>query len=385
MLRLSAILAVSIVCLLSSACSDKVAEHYKTYDDAISAGAAARGWLPSFVPRTAREIDLIHDLDTNHQWFHFKADMASLSSMSLAMKEISLSEIKRKKIVKPKGIKWPAELDDFMFVTPRATFRVFNAVTSTGSLCVAIDSSAGDVFGWTCSYGAEINSSSHTERENTMSTEAQFWWNWWISVAAAFGTVAAVIVALFGQAFRTKFFPPKLALTLVAPEGEKARVRLVWLEQGVSKERWEDARYYHLKVSNQRRWSPANNVQVFLMRLEEPGPDGDLQIKWTGDVPMRWRHQEVFPPARPIGPAADCDLCSVVKGKWLELLPLITPFNLDVKRGDKCLVVLSLQARGNEADSSILRVQVSWDGKWDDGAQEMKQHLIVKVLGDAEA
>lgn len=206
-----------------------------------------------------------------------------------------------------------------------------------------------------------------------------------MAVAAAFGTIATVIVALFGQAFRTKFFPPRLTLQLLAAEGEKAKVRLAWLEQGVPKERWEDARYYHLQVSNKRRWSPASNVQVFLMRVEEPGPDGDLQLRWTGDIPMRWRHQEVFPPTRPIGPSADSDLCSVVKGKWLELLPLVAPFNLEIKRREKCLVVLSLQARGNEADSPILRVQISWDGGWEDGAQEMKRHLVVKVLDSQQA
>ena len=150
MLRLNTILAISLLCLMGFACSDKVAEHYKTYDEAISAGAATRGWLPSFVPRTALEIDLIHDLDTNQQWFHFKADMESLSLMTKDMKAISLSDVKRKKIIKPKGIKWPVELDDVMLVTPRATFRVFHTCPSTGCLCIAIDSSAGDVYGWPC-------------------------------------------------------------------------------------------------------------------------------------------------------------------------------------------------------------------------------------------
>ncbi len=218
-----------------------------------------------------------------------------------------------------------------------------------------------------------------------MTPDIQFWWNWWVSVAVAIGTIATVIVALFGQGFRSKFFPPQLVLKLAVTEGEKARVRLAWLDQGEPKERWEDARYYHLRVSNERRWSPANNVQVFLIRMEEQGPDSELQITWSGEVPMRWRLQEVFPPARTIGPAADCDLCSVVKGKWLELLPLVAPYNMDVKRRQKSLVVLSLQARGNEADSPILRVQISWDGGWEDGAQEMKRHLVVKVLDVQEA
>lgn len=201
----------------------------------------------------------------------------------------------------------------------------------------------------------------------------------------AVGTIAAVLVALFGQAFRSKFFPPKLSLSLVNPGGEKTPVNLTWFENGEAKSRLEDARYYHLRVSNQRRWSPANQVQVFLLRVEEPGPDGELQTTWIGDVPMRWRSQESFPVARTIGPAADSDLCCVVKGKWLELLPLITPYSLTAKRSGAASIVLSLQLRANEADSGILRVQISWDGRWEEGMQEMMRHLVVKVLSQQEA
>jgi hypothetical protein len=38
----------------------------------------------------------------------------------------------------------------------------------------------------------------------------------------AAGTIGATLVALFGQAFRDKFFPPKLTLRLVSSVGEKA-------------------------------------------------------------------------------------------------------------------------------------------------------------------
>ena len=32
-----------------------------------------------------------------------------------------------------------------------------------------------------------------------MSADAMFWWNWWVNVAAAAGTISAVLVALFGE------------------------------------------------------------------------------------------------------------------------------------------------------------------------------------------
>jgi len=213
-------------------------------------------------------------------------------------------------------------------------------------------------------------------------TCAEFWWNWWVNAGVAFATLAAVLVALFGQAFRAKFFPPILTMRLLSADGEKTIARLAWQEDGQINERMEDCRYYHLRVSNARRWSPANQVQVVLLQVEEPGPNGDLRIMWTGAVPLGWRHQQLFPSARTIGAPADVDLCSVVKGKWIQIHPLVTPFNLEVQKHQACAFVLHVQAQGSEADSPVNRVKIAWDGKWHDGAREMQGHLAIEVSGE---
>jgi hypothetical protein len=210
----------------------------------------------------------------------------------------------------------------------------------------------------------------------------QFWLNWGVQAAVALATFAAVLVALFGQAFRAKFFPPRLAVNLADPLGEKTQARLTWFEDGVQKERSEDARYYHLAVRNSRRWSPANQVQVVLLAVEQPGADGRFVATWTGDIPLGWRHQQVYSGPRTIGPTGHVDLCSVVKGKWLQLHPLVMPFNLEVVKRNSANLILRVQARSNEADSAILSIQVSWDGQWHDGATEMQRHLVVRVMPD---
>jgi hypothetical protein len=212
------------------------------------------------------------------------------------------------------------------------------------------------------------------------SPEAQFWWNWSSNAAVALATFAAVLVALFGQAFRAKFFPPKLSLRLLSAEGEKAVVRLQWQEGGAIRERMEDCRYYHVRVSNARRWSSANQVQVMLLEVQELAANGQFQIAWTGAIPLGWRHQQLYPVSRTIGASADVDLCSVVKDKWLEIHPLVKPFNLEVQRRQPTTFMLSLQAQGSEAESAVIRVRIAWDGKWHDGAQEMRRHLVVEVV-----
>jgi hypothetical protein len=144
----------------------------------------------------------------------------------------------------------------------------------------------------------------------------------------------------------------------------------------------EQARYYHLRVSNLRRWSPAKGVQIVLLQVEEPGPDGTLQVTWRGDIPIEWRHQQLFPLSRTIGADADADVCSVVEGCWLRLHLLIQPYNLKVRRDQAAILVLTLKARGDEADSNAFRMKIAWDGQWHPGAEEMRRHLKVDPLSE---
>lgn len=210
-----------------------------------------------------------------------------------------------------------------------------------------------------------------------MSAECQFWLNWAVNAVTAVATVGAVVVALFFDRMRARFFPPLLNLQIANAKGVKTIVRLTSPD---GSERNEDGRYYHLRVANERRWSQASQVQVFLVRIEEPGPDEAFNVTWSGDVPIKWRLQEIFPPARDIGPAADCDLCSVVKNKWVQLHPLIQPFNLNTTKREACRFVVTLQARSTEADSPFIRIQIAWDGRWEDGDHEMQRHLTLRVL-----
>jgi hypothetical protein len=85
---------------------------------------------------------------------------------------------------------------------------------------------------------------------------------------------------------------------------------------------------------------------------------------------------------RTIGPPADCDVCGVIKGEGFELRTLITLFALEAKRSDACHLIVTLQARGREADSNVVRMKIDWDGKWADGAEEMTQHMKVRVISE---
>lgn len=153
-----------------------------------------------------------------------------------------------------------------------------------------------------------------------MNPDQQFWWNWVVNLAVAVATFLAVLIALFGQQLWSEFFPPHLRMRLLRKEGEKAP--LIRQNQGVT-EQFDDSRYYHLQVWNtRRRVSPAKQVQVYLTRLDEPGPSGRPQVVWVGNVPLRWRNQEFVPLAQTIGAPKDCDFCMVQKkDRSLSLMP----------------------------------------------------------------
>lgn len=72
---------IAIVLLSLSACSEQVVESYPTWAEAQRAGAVERGWLPAFVPQSAREITDSHDLDSNRQTLLFVARPSDVESM----------------------------------------------------------------------------------------------------------------------------------------------------------------------------------------------------------------------------------------------------------------------------------------------------------------
>ncbi|RYF40892.1 MAG: hypothetical protein EOO38_21325 [Cytophagaceae bacterium] len=79
-------LSVFLIC----GCSDHVEETYATFDEAVSAGASDRGWIPSFVLKSAKSITDAHNLDTNEQELEFLVDPADVSNMVLGMRPISI-------------------------------------------------------------------------------------------------------------------------------------------------------------------------------------------------------------------------------------------------------------------------------------------------------
>jgi hypothetical protein len=212
----------------------------------------------------------------------------------------------------------------------------------------------------------------------------RFWWNWWVTGAAAMTTVLAVFAAIAGPLLadfaRAKWCPPTLTVQRTSAEGEIGRNRYQ-LQTGSEKE--EQRRFFHLTVANQnRRISPAEDVQVSLLTLQEQGDGGNWDTAWVGDIPLTWRNQQISPLQRTFGHPYDCDLCSVGKDLGFSLALLVQPLNMVsyTNRKKKVNIILTVQARGRRNDSPHCHFQIVWDGNWDDAGSGMKNHLVITEL-----
>jgi hypothetical protein len=206
----------------------------------------------------------------------------------------------------------------------------------------------------------------------------QFWIDWSVKGLGTFFTFAAVVVALFGPRLRNWFSPPQLKLQLANPDGMQGSVYTLNRATGQAQEQTK-AIWYHARVENKTRATPVAGVHIFLLSIEAPDASGAYQPVWQGNAGLGWRH-DPNPKPKTIGYSAECDLCHVLQTTLeLKLSPLITGQVPDTFRG-RVDLVLTLQARGIEADSLPLRVRVSWNGKWSDDRIQMKRNLIVQQI-----
>ena len=213
------------------------------------------------------------------------------------------------------------------------------------------------------------------------STELLMYATTWMAIF----TFLAVVAALFGGAIKAAMFKAKLKVDLRSKYGDLNKRNLTSVQYPDG--RLVTARFYQLSISNSSAVTKATQTQVFLVRVEEPGQDGNLQIRWDSEIPLRWVHQEINPLTRTVGSTAYCDLFNIVQDKFLELAPIITPYNLlpymRHLHDEKCHLVLSVQARSAEGVSPITRFDIMWNGKWHDGKEEMVEHVIINRLPDA--
>jgi hypothetical protein len=182
-------------------------------------------------------------------------------------------------------------------------------------------------------------------------------------------TVVVAVLAIWGERWRYKFSPPKLILNLRRRE---TRVELV---NGVKH------RYVHIEVTNRNEWFPAKNVVVFLTKIERLNHDGLWKTSYdTGPIPMKWQFSSYGVARRDIGPMKYCDLGCLIQNQGFKIEVEFAPaeFKQVLPANDR--VRIHLIAEADNATSSLLVVEVNWDGQWSDIDAASMKHLAVSPV-----
>lgn len=213
----------------------------------------------------------------------------------------------------------------------------------------------------------------------------------WAGVTAI-STVALAALALFGDSIKRAIYSPKLELKLVSDAGE-----LINVTRADTGDVLYQSRFFHAHVTNTARDFPFNFVSVSLLQVLVKRPGGQWRRTWQGRIPMQWQHETpvVVQPQqgvvvlRPyeektVGPTREIDLFNITEQGMFGINPVIRPNNLKLtynkeEHGGPLEIALDIQARGDQGDSEIMRVEVTWDWTWREGAAEIREHIDVKL------
>ncbi|MCK4436112.1 hypothetical protein KAU87_04800 [Candidatus Bathyarchaeota archaeon] len=200
--------------------------------------------------------------------------------------------------------------------------------------------------------------------ESTVETVAQ--------VFIAVGTVAVAVLAIWGEKVRALLAGPKLELQLRDIRGNLT-----------SRTGGPRTIYYHLRVSNKRKWSPAKSVRILLTSLAKKRADGSfypdtliapLQLTWAYP-----NFHELLPTI------ADEDTCDVgfldENARRFSLSTYITPNNFQgFVTPNEAIQIHVIATAHNYTMKKPLVLEISWDGQWSDNMDTMNRHLVIREV-----
>ena len=199
---------------------------------------------------------------------------------------------------------------------------------------------------------------------DTVSTVAQ--------IFAALGTVSVAILAIWGEGVRAWIAGPKLELELNDAKGDL-------IPYGDGRKTY----YYHLKVRNVRKWSPARSTRIMVVGIQKQSADGAFYPEsHIAPLPLRWSHQQFHELSPTVGPDDVCDLGHVDRDAdrfQLEVFYWPNNFAGHVKKGESMRVSIVASAHNGEMKHP-LELEISWNGKWDPDPSIMERHLVIKKI-----
>ncbi len=191
-------------------------------------------------------------------------------------------------------------------------------------------------------------------------------------IFTAIGTISVAILAIWGDKIRAAIAGPKLELKLRDIRGD--------LTFRANQKR---TIYYHLQLTNKRKWSPAKYVRVLVTGIAKKRPDGTyfpeplpIPVQLTWAIPQ---FHELLPT---IATNDVCDLGFLDEdAQRFNLSLYVVPNNFRgyVESGQSMRVSIVTSAHNYQSKSPFV-LEVAWDGTWSSDMDEMQRHLVIKEV-----
>ena len=132
-----------LACLVSvlGGCADIVEEHYSNYESANASGAMKRGWVPSWLPASAHNLNEAHSIDTNQSLLHFEFESAEWEGIQHECVSIAHSAVRKPGI---EAQWWPRALPQGAFSANRLVYYSCD----NGAAFLAVNSGEGHAYYW---------------------------------------------------------------------------------------------------------------------------------------------------------------------------------------------------------------------------------------------
>ncbi len=105
-------LIVTLLLFFLCSCSEHFESDYFNKEEIIQDDAILRGWIPSCIPQSAKNIHEWHDLDTNLGYGSFEFNIIDIDSLKIHLERIDSNQYKMKSFIDNRS-DWDNELTDY--------------------------------------------------------------------------------------------------------------------------------------------------------------------------------------------------------------------------------------------------------------------------------
>lgn len=195
------------------------------------------------------------------------------------------------------------------------------------------------------------------------------WPTFYVQLIYTIVTAMILAIAIWGEWFRYHLAPPKLVVGLNEPLG-------VVVPRNDGTPAW----YFHLRVTNQRRWLKARRAIVVCTAIKREDEKGRIVPELlTGRIPLLWAHWNVLGILRDVRGDEVCDLGHIDKddsdGFKLEVAFCPNNMRINLKKDETMYVNLAVES--DSCHTAETTFKITYNGEWSDQAGQMFQNLVV--------